>query len=155
MKERDAIPGGNPAPTFASQADTSSANAPSVLHQIRHALAVLLDGGGETTIDLKSLPFGPADLTALQAALGEGEVEASVRAFGESRLRETGVPGVWTVEHLGPAGEVRARFVEVTFMPALLRADPADVQDGLRRLADRLADGEDAPVPTLDERKPS
>lgn len=155
MMERDRILGGNPAPAVTAQAAPGAANATAILHEIRHALAALLDRGEETVIDLRSLPFGPADLAALEETLGPGEVEATIDAFGVSRVRETGTPGVWMVEHLDADGEIRARFVEITFLPAILRADPEDVKDGLRRLADRLADGEEAILPTRDERKPS
>jgi hydrogenase-1 operon protein HyaF len=155
MMERDRILGGNPAPAVTARADPGVANAAAVLHEIRHALSALLDRGEETVVDLRSLPFGPAALAALEDALGPGEVEATVDAFGASRVRETGTPGVWMVEHLDDEGEVRARFVEVAFLPAILRADPEDVRDGLRRLADRLADGAETPFSTPDERKPS
>lgn len=148
MVERASYPGGNPAPAFSHPAAPTAANADSVLHQIRHALAALLDWGEETAIDLSSLPFGPADLARLEEALGEGEVSAAVEAHGSSRIRETGIPGVWRIEHLGPEGNVRSRFIEVTWIPAILKADPVDAADGLRRLDGRLAD-------ISEERKPS
>lgn len=148
MVERAQIPGGNPAPAFSHPTATTAANANAVLHQIRHALAALLDWGEETAIDLASLPFGPADLARLEEALGEGEVRAEIQAHGASRVRETGIPGVWMIEHLGPEGGVRSRFIEVTWIPGLLKADPDDVRDGLGRLDGHLADN------SL-ERKPS
>ena len=108
--------------------------APPLLREIHQALTVLLATGEETVIDLTSLPLGPGDLARLEETLGPGEVEAAVEAAGPSRIHETGVSGVWMVEHLGGGGEVRARFIEVTLVPALLKADPDDVRDGLATL---------------------
>ena len=111
-----------------------------LLHEIHQALEILLATGEETVIDLTSLPLGPGDLARIEETLGTGEVEASVEAAGPSRVRETGTSGVWIVEHLGPAGEVKARFIEVTLVPALLKADPDDVRDGLASLGTKVAE---------------
>lgn len=115
-------------------------NAPPVLHELRHALARLLEHGEATCIDLRSLPMGPGDEAALEAALGTGEIHATLRALGESTVQETAYPGVWLVTHRNEAGETLSRFIEVAFVPAILESPADDVRAGLRRLSRRLAE---------------
>lgn len=116
----------------------SAVNADPVLHEIHHALERLAETGEGTVIDLNTLPFGPADMERLDEVLGPGEVEATVDAMGHSRIRETGTAGVWMIEHLDSAGGVQSRFIEVTLIPDILKADHDDVVDASQRLSDRL-----------------
>lgn len=125
-----------------SESAAVSLAASPILTEIRHALAALVERGEETTIDLGAMPFGPGDLERLTETLGEGEVEATLTAGGTSRLRETGVSGVWMIEHLGENGRVQSRFVEVAYVPALLKTTSEDVTEGLAALSAKL--GEDA-----------
>lgn len=114
-------------------------NAVPILHEIRHALARLLELGEATAIDLRSIPMGPGDERRLFDALGEGELRAELDALGKSTIREARYPGVWIVEHLNGSGEVVGRFVEVTWIPAILQAQPEDVRAGLDTLTESLA----------------
>lgn len=114
-------------------------NARPVLHEIRHALDRLLETGEVTVIDLRSLPFGATDLEYLLSELGTGELECRLEAFGKSLIRETAYPGVWVVEHFNVADNPIGRFIEVTFVPTILKSDPADVRAALDRLTERLA----------------
>ena len=125
----------------ASDASRSFGNAVPLLHEIRHALQKLLDTGEQTSIDLRSVPMGPGDEDRLLDALGRGEVEAELNALGRSLIRETGISGVWLVEHYGPEGELTAKFMEVAWIPSILKAQTEDVREGLQRLSRRLADG--------------
>lgn len=114
-------------------------NALPLLHEIRHALAQLAEGGESTVIDLRSLPMTGDDWRELEAALGRGEVEATIEAGGTSTVRETNYPGVWLVEHAGEEGGLMARFIEVAEIPALLKSQPEDIQEALERLDQELA----------------
>lgn len=114
-------------------------NALPLLHEIRHALARLLQEGEPTVIDIQSLPMGPGDLRRLLDALGEGEVKAELEALGKTVIRESHYPGVWIVEHMTGSGGVASRFIEITWVPSLLLAQAEDVQRGLSELADALA----------------
>jgi hydrogenase-1 operon protein HyaF len=124
----------------------STGNALPVLHEIRHALGVLLTSGTETAIDLGAIPFAPGDDAVLEAALGTGEVHAILAALGESHVRETAIPGVWRVDHLDPSGAVQSRFIEITMMPDILKTQRDDAMRGLSALEERLAalDGDTA-----------
>lgn len=114
-------------------------NALPLLHEIRHALARLIEEGEPTIIDLQSLPMGPGDLRRLLDALGEGEVKAELEVLGKSIVRESRYAGVWVVEHMTGTGEVSSRFIEITWVPSLLQAQPEDVRSGLAELTGALA----------------
>ena len=122
------------------RAHIPTGNAGPILREIATALARLLDTGEPTTIDLGALPFSAGDEKALDAALGAGEVHATVKALGESHISETGVSGVWRVDHFDQQGETLSRFVEITFVPDILKSQPDDAVDGLDRLEAGLTD---------------
>lgn len=117
----------------------STGNARPVLHEIHAALEALLTTGTETTIDLGAIPFGPGDERLLDSVLGPGEVAATISALGETRVQETGIAGVWRVDHFDEDGETLSRFVEITFMPDILKTQRADAEQALDTLAARLA----------------
>jgi hydrogenase-1 operon protein HyaF len=116
-------------------------NVQPLLHEIRHALAQLLEQGKETVIDLRSIPLAPGEEAAIEETLGEGEVRAALSALGPSDFRETSYPGVWVVTHYNRDEQIVGKFVEVTSVPALLRSQTEDIAAGLQRLEVRLAVG--------------
>jgi hydrogenase-1 operon protein HyaF len=118
--------------------DIGTHNVLPLLHEIRHALAQLLEQGKETVIDLRSIPLAPGEQTAIEQALGEGEVQAVLSALGPSDFRETSYPGVWVVTHYNRDDKIVGKFVEVAVVPALLRSQTEDMAAGLRRLETRL-----------------
>ena len=113
-------------------------NARPVLGEIEAALGVLLAEGKQTTIDLGAIPFGPGDERLLDKVLGAGEVHATIEALDQSVVTETGIPGVWRIDHFDRKGETLSRFVEVTFFPEILKTQTADAEAGLARLTARL-----------------
>jgi HupH hydrogenase expression protein, C-terminal conserved region len=121
--------------------DTSTHNVEPLLHEIRHALAQLLESGKETAIDLHSIPLAPGEEAAIVQALGEGELRATLSALGPSEFLETSYPGVWLVTHYNNDNRVVGKFVEVTTIPALLRSQTEDIFAGLQQLEARLKDG--------------
>jgi hydrogenase-1 operon protein HyaF len=114
-------------------------NARPLLHEIRHALDLLLATGEETVIDLGAIPMGPADEAELLAFLGSGEVDATIEACGRSSARETAFHGVWLVIHRNEHEQVLSRFIEIAYVPELLKSQPEDVVDSAAALAERLA----------------
>ncbi|MDJ0957211.1 MAG: hydrogenase expression/formation C-terminal domain-containing protein [Arenicellales bacterium] len=109
-----------------------------VLNEILHALNELLTHDRQTVIDIKSLPFGPVDEERLSIALGQGEVAATIHTLGESRVTETAYAGIWWVEHRNEQGAVIAKFIEVTYMPDILKAQHEDVIVARQKLKDAL-----------------
>ena len=116
----------------------ATGNASPLLHEIKHALTQLINDGSENIIDLGAIPFAPGDDRILNDILGTGEVHAVLSLQGESHVRETGVPGVWRVDHLDENGEQQSRFIEITFMPDILKTQREDAERGLETLAERL-----------------
>lgn len=112
-----------------------------ILHEIRTLLAALADTGRGGSIDLRSLPLSPADFEALDAVLGEGEVQATICALGETRVRETAIHGVWRVTHCNDGGEAVADLIEVCDAPDILKTHAADARVGLALLRARLESG--------------
>ena len=54
--------------------DEFTRNVKPLLHEIRHALDALLDGGGRSVIDLRSMPLAPGEEEHLLEELGQGEI---------------------------------------------------------------------------------
>ncbi|MDU8925768.1 hydrogenase expression/formation C-terminal domain-containing protein [Alisedimentitalea sp. MJ-SS2] len=113
-------------------------NADPILREIRFALAKLVETGEPTVIDLGAIPFAAGDERILDKVLGRGELQATLTSMGESRIAETGVAGVWRVDHFDADGEVQSRFIEVTYMPEILRTQKEDAAYALARLDEML-----------------
>ena len=117
-----------------------SGNAPPLLRELLELLRRLLDTGESAAIDLSALPLTPADLDWLRETLGKGEIAVTLQADGESTLDETACPGVWWVTHHNEKGTVTSQFIEVAFVPELVKAHPRDIEIGLEHLELLLSD---------------
>jgi len=120
--------------------EVATGNVEPLLHEIRHALKRLAKGEEGTVIDLKRLPLAPGEEERIEATLGVGEVRAEVDALGPTEIQETSYPGVWLITHRNAEEIIVARFIEVTYMPELLKSQQADVESGINRLESELAD---------------
>ena len=114
-------------------------NVQPLLHEIRHALVKLLDDGGHTVIDLRSLPLAPGEEEQLLDQLGQGEVYARLHALGPTEIVETRYPGVWVVVHFNSDNELIGKFIEICDTPELLRSQQEDIRQGLEQLQTQLA----------------
>jgi len=121
-------------------------NAMPLLHEIRHALDKLAGSGEATVIDLSAIPFGPGDKEQLFTTLGEGEVQASVHALGDTQVNETRYPGVWLVRHLSPHGNELTVHVEVARLPSILATPQQDVAESAAALAEYLQHAPELPT---------
>lgn len=119
--------------------DALTYNVKPLLHEIRHALAKLLNNQEPTVIDLRSLPLAPGEEEKLLNTLGHGEVHASLNALGPTEIVETGYPGVWVVLHYNTDREVIGKFIEICEIPELLRSQQDDIREGLEQLQTELA----------------
>jgi hydrogenase-1 operon protein HyaF len=124
--------------TIPVKTEVATGNVEPLLHEIRHALKRLANGEEGTTIDLKSLPLAPGEEERIEATLGTGEVRAEVDALGPTLIQETSYPGVWLTTHKNADDAVVARFIEVTYIPELLRSQPEDIDAGIDRLENEL-----------------
>ena len=115
-------------------------NARPLLRELLEAAGRLLETGETSAIDLSALPLTPADLDWLREKLGAGEISVTLQAIGESTLNETACPGVWWVTHHNEQGAVTSQFLEVAFVPELVKADPHDVEIGCEYLELLISD---------------
>ena len=115
-------------------------NAQPLLHELVEAAGRLLETGETSAIDLSALPLTPADLDWLRDKLGAGEISVTLQAIGESTLNETACPGVWWVTHHNEQGAITSQFLEVAFVPELVKADPHDVEIGREYLELLISD---------------
>ena len=115
-------------------------NAPPLLRELVELVRRLLETGEPSAIDLSALPLTPADLDWLRGKLGNGEISVTLQASGESTLEETACPGVWWVTHHNEQGAVTSQFLEVTFVPELVKAHPQDVAIGREYLELLISD---------------
>lgn len=108
-------------------------NAP-LLRELAEQVKRLLATCEPSAIDLSALPLTPADLDWLRDKLGNGEIAITLQANGESTLDETACPGVWWVTHHNEQGAVASQFIEVAFVPELVKAHPQDMAIGLEKI---------------------
>ena len=106
-----------------------------LLMEVAGMLGRLIERGETATVDLRGLPLSPACIADLESRLGHGEISVQLDAAGRSDIHETGFSGVWWTRHADEAGRPIALLIEVTIVPDILRADPADMADSLQRLA--------------------
>jgi hydrogenase-1 operon protein HyaF len=123
--------------------DDLTRNVRPLLHEIRHALSALVDTGETSIIDLRSIPLAPGEETKLIDRLGRGEVMVKLDALGPSEIHETRYPGVWLVTHFNEEENIIGRFIEITLVPEILKAQQEDMLDALTRLQDELLPGAD------------
>lgn len=98
-----------------------------ILSEAAGLLETLANGGQPAMIDLRSLPMSPEDRAALQGALGKGEVHVTLDADGTSTFYETGIAGLWWVEHRDRADTVIAELLEIARFPAILDTAPDEI----------------------------
>jgi hydrogenase-1 operon protein HyaF len=118
--------------------DELTQNVQPLLHEIRHALAALLESGKTSSIDLRSIPLAPGEEEAIIEALGKGEINARLEALGPSDIYETRFAGVWLTSHYNEDHMIVSRFIEITELPAILRSQREDMATALETLNEEL-----------------
>lgn len=120
--------------------DTLTGNALAVLGEIETLLDSLLRLGEGGMVDIAGLPLSGADRAWLREQLGEGEVDIQLDIGGRSHIRETGLPGVWWIEHRDEQDRAVGEYLQVAYVPELISAHPDDVESGLEYLRGQLAE---------------
>jgi hydrogenase-1 operon protein HyaF len=113
-------------------------NVKPILHEVRHALEMLLENGDTSIIDLRSIPLAPGEEETIIKTLGQGEVHARLDVLGPSEVYETDYAGVWLVTHFNEQESIVSRFIEVTELPDILKSQREDVLVALNELATQL-----------------
>ena len=115
-------------------ADGHTENLEPLMLQLEQALQDLVDTGSTTVIDLSAMPFNDKDEEALRQRLGKGEVTARLDAFGPTSIEETGLSGVWLVEHKDAEGRRLTLQLEIGRVPSILVTPADDIADALAGL---------------------
>ena len=114
-------------------------NVQPLLHEIKHALAELINTGKKHIIDLRSIPLAPGEEEKIINALGVGEVQAHLNAMGPSEITETQYSGVWLVTHRNDENEIVSRFIEITQLPDILSSQTEDMKAAHEQLSAELS----------------
>lgn len=109
-----------------------------ILHEIRHALAKLVDTAESSIIDLRSIPLAPGEEDIIIDTLGCGEVHAKLNALGPSEIYETRFAGVWLITHYNEENSIIGRFIEITELPDILKSQREDMAFSLTQLEQQL-----------------
>ncbi len=123
-----------PPPTFGLGGGVAA-----ILTELVTLLERLAQSQTPAAIDLRSLPMSPQDRVELKRVLGEGEVQATIHAEGLSDIRETGISGVWWVEHRDAQGELVAELLEVTRVPEILASASDEIAAAARVLREQMS----------------
>jgi hydrogenase-1 operon protein HyaF len=114
-------------------------NVEPLLHEIKHALARLLEHGETSVIDLRSIPLAPGEEEIIIDRLGRGEVSAQLQALGPSEFIETRYTGVWLVTHFNDDNAIVSRFIEITRIPDVLKSQHQDIIHAVAALESDLS----------------
>ena len=120
--------------------DDLTRNVQPILHEVRHSLRRLLLENEEHVIDLRSIPLAPGEEEKLLEHLGFGEVSVALDALGVSEIYETQYSGVWLVTHYNTERNVVGRFIEIAFIPEILKAQREDIKLALQQLQNILTE---------------
>lgn len=120
-----------------------------LLLQLEEALRELLENGSASVIDLSAMPFSAQDEQDLRERLGQGEVSATIDAFGPTLIQETAYPGVWLVEHQDAQQQRLTLHLEVARAPGILLTPQDDLADSLAALRRDNLNSSDAPTEDL------
>lgn len=112
-------------------------NVIALLHEITAQLQKLLSDDQSELIDLMGF-LSDSEREALKHILGEGEVMVKLETLGESTIYETLIPGVWWISHSSIDNKPISENIEITRIPAILKSDDLDIQDGIAALKDQL-----------------
>lgn len=122
-------------------ADAGVGGVEPILTEIANLLARLVERGEGGAIDLRGLPLSPSEHETLRASLGDGEVRVTIESLGPTTVRETACHGVWWVKHASADGATTAEFIEVSYVPEILKTHPADAKVSLEQLQEVLMNG--------------
>lgn len=90
-------------------------------------LQQLLEQASEHSVDLFSLPITEHEKQELEQLLGKGEVDITLTTVGNSRIFETSYNGIWWVRHYAADELLISEFIEVTWIPEIIKSHPSDV----------------------------
>ncbi len=113
-----------------------------VLSELIEQLQALHESGQQHVIDLNSLPMSDSDKRELENRLAKGEVSIVLSTLGNSQIFETAFSGIWWVKHYDPDEKLIAEFIEVTYIPEIIKSHPDDIKQAVFALKKIIDDSE-------------
>lgn len=132
---------GLPMPPLPAIHPPGTMNAPAVLEELReHSMAWAADPDGSAphVINLTLLPLAAADSEYFESRLGRGRVLVLSRGYGNCRIADTRVAGVWRVTYFNSSDIVILDTLEVGNVPEVALAARQDLEDSAERLQEVL-----------------
>ncbi|MFD2642807.1 hydrogenase expression/formation protein [Pseudomonas japonica] len=111
-------------------------NAPAILTELQDRTQHWQPDQPAHVINLTLLPLSEQDVPFLDSRLGEGEVLALARGYGNCRISNTRVANCWRVRYFNSQDALILDTIEITDLPQVLLAAPEDLADSLERFAD-------------------
>lgn len=112
-----------------------------LLSELSAKLAKLAKTGSGSRIDLGRLPLPAGGLSAVRGVLGKGQIEATFKGVGSCVFTETALAGVWWVQQYNTADDLVGEFIEIAYVPELLKCDRAEVDAASKDLELKIAEG--------------
>jgi len=125
----------------AAIAPEGTMNAPALIEELRARARAWQSGrtnGAAHVINLSLLPLTPGDGLYLEQQLGRGRVMVLSRGYGNCRIINTQVAGVWRVTYFNSQDAVILDTLEVGDVPEVACAARQDLEDSAERLAELL-----------------
>jgi hypothetical protein len=87
-----------------------------------------------------NFPLTNDDSSFLDEVLGRGAVTISFDGLERTFWQESKIAGVWWGEYRNPNNRVTLRTIEVSEFPSLAKSQVEDIDDGINRLDEALAE---------------
>ena len=113
-----------------------------LLSEVSAKLAEIVESGTTFRIDLRRLPLPAGGTAALRDFLGSGQVEASFRGVGSCIVSETAVAGVWWGQQYNTGGDLVGEFIEIAYVPELLKCETAEIEQAVKNLRLKIRDAQ-------------
>lgn len=114
-------------------------NAPALLHEV-FAKATRFVSGEQEIVNLSLLPLTPEDIGFLVECLGLAGISILSRGYGDCRISRTRLPNLWWVQYFNSTEQLILNTLEITRLPAVVMAAREDLEDSSDRVAQLLAE---------------
>jgi hydrogenase-1 operon protein HyaF len=105
-----------------------------LLAEIRARVAAFAPGDKSHIVNFSLFPMTAADMSFLQASLGEGPLALLSRGYGKCRIHATATRHVWSVQYFNAMDEIILDTLEIGGVPAVALAATEDFRDSSERL---------------------
>jgi hypothetical protein len=87
-----------------------------------------------------NFPLTNDDSSFLDEVLGRGSITINYDGLEHTFWQESKIAGVWWGEYRNANNKVTLRMIEITEFPTLARSQAEDIEDGINRLDEALAE---------------